>query len=92
MDADASNDKGTGLVNGFSYPFVRTFKEYSRWADDVDEDEEEMLETHNEVLEATDGAVSLACSGRLTLTRLPLSTNSCSSAMALRANMKIMSS
>ena len=29
----------------------------------MDEDEGEMLETHNEVLEETDGAISLACSG-----------------------------
>lgn len=29
----------------------------------MDEDEEEMFETHNEVLEETYGAISLACSG-----------------------------
>ena len=29
----------------------------------MDEDEDEMLETHKEVLEETDGAISIACSG-----------------------------
>ena len=58
VDTDALDDKGTGLVDRLSYYFARTFKEYSRCADGVDEDEEQMLETHNEVLEETDGAIS----------------------------------
>ena len=100
MDTDTPDDQGTGLnvtgtglVDGFSYYFGRTFKESPRWADGVDEDEEEMLETHNGVLEETDGAIPLACSGA---TNVDASTTfdklSCPSAMSPRANPKTMSS